>query len=112
MSIFKFLRDAQYGLRGVRVGEVGYPGPHNLVFRWTRRVSTASTVLPTVVDVTSTEESNMPATHPLTNVNGTDSVASSVFLNMFEADRGGRIRFHPETFSSNDTFIQNTFIQF
>ena len=37
MSIFKFLRDAQYGLRGVRVGEAINPGPHNLVFRRIRR---------------------------------------------------------------------------
>ena len=60
------------------MGEVSDPGPHNLVFRRTRRASTASTVPPTVVDLTSTEvESNMPATHPLTDVDGTESVASS-----------------------------------
>ena len=87
MNIFKFLRDAQYGLRGVRVGEASNPGPHNLVFRRIRRASTATTVPPTVVDVTSTEvESNMPGTHLLTDVDGSESVASSGFLNMFERD--------------------------
>ena len=79
MSIFKVPRDAQYGLRGVRVGEASNPGPHNLVFRRTRR---ANTVPPTVVDLTSAEvESNVPATHPLTEVDGTESAASSGFLN-------------------------------
>ena len=90
MSIFKFLRDAQYGLRGVRVGEASNPGPHNLVFRRIRRASNASTVPPTVVDVTSTEvESNMAATHLLTDVDGTESVASLGFLNTFEYSRPG-----------------------
>ena len=56
------------------------------MFRRIRRASTASTVPPTVVDVPSTEvESNMPATHPLTDVDLTESVASSGFLIDVEA---------------------------
>ena len=57
MTIFVVPRDAQHGLRGVRVGEATqdrraptHCGPH----------------------------SNVPATHPLTNVDETESVASCV----------------------------------
>ena len=106
MNIFKFLRDAQYGLRGVRVGEASNPGPHNLVFRRIRRASTASTVPPTVVDVTSTEvESTMPATHLLTDVDGTESVASSGFLNMFERDLD--VEAFPTRMDAPDTDAEN-----
>ena len=46
----------------------------------------AGTVRPTVVDLTNTEvESHVPA-HLLTDVDGTESAASSGFLNMFERD--------------------------
>ena len=70
------------------MGEAGNPGPHNMVFRWTRRASIANTVPPIVVDVTSTEvESNMPATHLVIDMDGTESVASSGFLNIFEGSR-------------------------
>ena len=56
------------------MGEGSNPGPHNLMFRRTRRVSTAP---PTLMDLTNT---------PLTDVDWTESAASSGFLNVFERD--------------------------
>ena len=83
-----------------------FPGPHNLVFRRIRRASIASTVPPIVVDVTSTEvESNVPATHFLTDVDGTESVASSGFLNMFERDLD--VEAFPTRIDAPDTDAEN-----
>ena len=77
-------RDAVYGLRGVRVGEASNPGPRTLFFR--RRRHDLDGVSGTVVDPTSTIVDSVPETHVMTDSDGSESGASSGFLNMFARD--------------------------
>ena len=73
-----------YGLRGVRVGEASNPGPRTLFFR--RRRHDLDGVSGTVVDPTSTMVDSVPETHVMTDSDGSESGASSGFLNMFARD--------------------------
>ena len=78
-------REAKYGLRGVRLGEASNPCPHCLVFR--RRHQGRSVSSDAVVDLTGTAvDSDAVARHLLTDSEGTESIASSGFLNMFAED--------------------------
>ena len=75
-------------LRGeVSVGEASNLGNRNLIFRRPRRARSAVLESDRMVEPSNTMiDSEIPETHRLTESDGTESIASSGFLNMFGRD--------------------------